>query len=649
MKLLEKLKRSVTSMGPLKRAWFTTFNLDIEFLETFVLPATIGAEPPRNRIEFEQLQQELTHKGTDFRVFCDPRFIDTNRIKRTCIPVHSIRPDRLSGRFGERSLFHPKVIYLEDVDGRRMIGAGSANLTLSGWGRNLEAFTFREIKSLANYREVRQFFDALCDAADIPEYTKLVQRRGLSREPENWRFVHSFQAKPFAAQLLNGASEPDIVVWSPYLPRDLAGFIGKLQTSTAIDSLRVHLVPDRIQNKLLRTEWSEELGQLIQNGQLTFYESPVERDPRAELCHAKIWKIGKHLAVGSWNFTGPGCNSLCDDKGKWSPENNVEAGLIIDDEHDWRLAHGNRLRLGADDCALAELLAEEALDPPDLPPFDLHVTFDWHAQTYAFSGAWLAKGARDGYSLRLPGIQAPVPLKWNRSGEPVQPARLRIHDSALLRDRVFRIYQDGNEVHRGLVYEKNLEFRRAQTFNSLKDLLDALILGDDPGSLTDLPLRGPDDSDSFPDDTPGQPDGGSELLDREIPEHSSISYFRLFKSMHDYRAKYSAAKLDKLEQLEKLVFVAPGCLLELVEKTRDALQLHERPVFNWFLANEVAAISKEVQRLRRKLARVVRDREPGYSPAPKSRWDSLAISLPDPPSGVATEYVALVRSQSDYE
>lgn len=649
MKLLEKLKRSVTSMRPLQRAWFTTFNLDIEFLETFVLPATIGAEPPRSRIEFEQLQQALTDKGTDFRVFCDPRFIDTNRIKRTCIPVHAIRPDRLSGRFGERSLFHPKVIYLEDVDGRRMIGAGSANLTLSGWGRNLEAFTFREIKSLANYREVRQFFDALCDAADIPEHTKLVQRRGLSREPENWHFVHSFQAKAFAAQLLNGASEPDIVVWSPYLPRDLAGFIGKLQTSTAIDSLRVHLVPDRIQNKFLRTEWSEELGQLIQNGQLTFYERPVEGDPRAELCHAKIWKIGKHLAVGSWNFTGPGCNSLCDDKGKWSPENNVEAGLIIDDANDWRLAHGNRLRLGADDCAPADLLAEEALDPPDLPPFDLHVTFDWRAQAYAFSGAWLAKGARDGYSLRLPGVQAPVPLKWNRSSEPVQPTRLRIHDSALLRDRVFQVYQDGNEVHRGLVYEKNLEFRRAQTFNSLKDLLDALILGDDPGSLTDLPLRGPDDSDSFPDDTPGQPDGGSELLDREIPEHSSISYFRLFKSMHDYRARYSAAKLDKLEQLEKLVFVAPGCLLELVEKTRDALQFHERPVFNWFLANEVAAIGKEVQRLRRKLARVARDREPGYSPAPKSRWDNLAISLPDPPSGVATEYVALVRSQSDYE
>ena len=647
MKLLGELKRLVTGMGTLRRAWFTTFNLDIEFLETFVLPTTIGAEPPRNRIEFEQLQQELTDKGTDFRVFCDPRFIDTNRIKRTCIPVHAIRPDCLSGRFSERSLFHPKIIYLEDDNGRRVIGAGSANLTLSGWGRNLEAFTFREIKSLVNYREVRKLFDLLCDAAAIPENIKLGQRRGLSREPENWRFVHSLQTTPFAAQLLDGSSDRNLVVWSPYLPRDLAAFIGKLQTSASIDSLRVHLVPDRIQNKYLRTEWSEELSDVIENGQLTFYDSPVERDSRTELCHAKVWKIGKTLAIGSWNFTGPGSNSLCDDNGKWSSENNVEAGLIIDDSNDWRLAHGKMLRVGADDCASTELLEEEALNSVDLPPFDLHVTFDWHAQAYAFSGSWLGKGARDGYEVRLPGVQTPVPLKWNRAGEPLQPLRIRTDDSALLRDRVFRIQYDGKEILRGLVSETNVGSRRAQTFNSLKDLLEALVFGDDPRSLTDLPLRGPDDSDSFPDDALGQPEAGSELLDREISEHSSISYFRLFKCMHDYRARFDA--LDKLERLEKLVFVAPGCLLELVEKTREALLLNERPVFNWFLANEVAAIAKVAQRLRRKLARAARDSEPNYTSTPKSRWDCLTILPPNIPNGVSSDYVALVRKQASYD
>lgn len=648
MKLLQELKRKVTGMGPLRRAWFTTFNLDIEFLEAFVLPAVVGAEPPRNRIEFEQLQQELTDQGTDVRVFCDPRFIDTNRIKRTCVPIHAIRPDRLSERFGERSLFHPKVIYLEDDKGQRVIGAGSANLTLSGWGRNLEAFVFRGVESLANYREIRRFFDRLWDAADIEDNDgKLPERRKFAKTKENWRFIHSFQNQSFAAQLFDGSAASDIVVWSPYLPRDLAGFIGKLQTSTAVGNLRVHLVPDRIQNKFLRTQWSEELGQMIERGHLAFYDCPVERDHRTDLCHAKIWKIGKALAVGSWNFTAPGSNSLCDDKGKWSRDNNIEAGIIIDDANDWRLMHGKALTLSEEDCASDELLAEEALNPADLPPFDLHITFDWHAQVYKFSGAWMGPARRDGFSVRLPGVDALLPLKWTRSGEPVQPAHIRVNDSMLLRDRIFRVHQDGKEIHRGIIGETNLKSRRAQAFNSLNDLLEALVLGDDPGSLTDLPLRGPDDSDSFPDDAPTHPDMGLELLNRDISEHSAISYFRLFKAMHDYRQRYYA--VDKLEQLEKQVFVMPGCLLELIERAYETVQTGERAVFKWFLANEVASVCALAQRLRRKLVRGAGDREPSYVPVPKSRWESINITVPNAPDGVTPEYLTLVRTQAAYE
>lgn len=648
MILRQELTRKVTSMGPLRRAWFTTFNLDIEFLETFVLPAVVGAEPPRNRIEFEQLQQELTDQGIDVRVFCDPRFIDTNRIKRTCVPIHAVRPDRLSERFGKLSLFHPKVIYLEDDAGRCVIGAGSANLTLSGWGRNLEAFIFYEVESLSNYREIRRFFDHLFHAADVQDdERKRPERPKFAKNNEKWRFIHSLQNRSFAEQLFDGSAASDIVVWSPYLPRDLASFIGKLQTSMATSNLRVHLVPDRIQNKFLRTQWSEELGQLIERGHLTFYDSPVERYHRTDLCHAKIWKFGKALAVGSWNFTGPGSNSLCDDRGKWSRDNNIEAGIIIEDANDWRLMHGKALALGEDDCASEELLAEEELEPGDLPPFDLHVTFDWHVQAYAFSGAWMGNGGREGYSVRLPGVDTLVPLKWARSGAPVQPAQNSVNDSVLIRDRIFRVLHDGKEVHHGIIGEVNLKSRRAQTFNNLNDLLEALVHRDDLGSLADLPLRGPDDRDRFPDDSLTPPGLGADLLRREISESSSISYFRLFKAMHDYRQRYSA--VDKLEQLEKQVFVAPGCLLELVEKASETIQTEDRLVFNWFLANEVATICALAQGLRRKLVRGAKEREPNYVPVSKARWNGIEILVPKVPNGVSEEYALLVREQAAYE
>ncbi len=88
MKLLAELQKQVRTMDVLRHAWFTSFNTDIEFVERHVLPATLGANTPRNRLEYEQLQQELTTREIDFRVFCDPRFLETHRIKRTCIPVY---------------------------------------------------------------------------------------------------------------------------------------------------------------------------------------------------------------------------------------------------------------------------------------------------------------------------------------------------------------------------------------------------------------------------------------------------------------------------------------------------------------------------------------------------------------------------------
>lgn len=629
-------------MGTLRHAWFTSFNTDIEFVETFVLPATLGANTPRKRLEYEQLQQELTEKGVDFRVFCDPRFLETHRIKRTCIPVHGIRPARAPDRwFSEASLFHPKVIYLEDANGKRVIGAGSANLTLSGWGRNREAFQFFEITSYPNYKKIRQFFQQLCDAADIG--CELVERPRFAVTQENWRFVHSYQEETFLGQLLSGAANTDLAIWSPYLPRDLAGFIVSLKSAAAAEGLRVHLVPDRIEGKYLRTQWSEELSKMKSDGHLTFYENPVAPHPNSPLCHAKLWKLPGKLAVGSWNFTGPGSNSLRDSQDEWSPHNNVEAGFIIDDRHDWSEICGTPLDIGADDCASAVLLDQDALVVAPLPPFDLHVSFDWHSQAYVFAGKWMGAGAHDGYSVRLPGVRHLVPLAWSKTGNPLAPGQLNVDDSALLGDRVFTVIHGDKEVMRSLVTELNAKSRRAQSFESLQDLLEALVQGDDSLSLHELPFRVPLDTDTFPDEflaavgNPEAPQGS------DIPLRSGISYFRLFQSMLAYKKKL--ANLERLELLDHHVFSWPGCLLELVGKAQAELYKPGREVFNWLLANEVHSLCNFAQARRRSLVRGAKEREPRYTGIPIARWKELAFELPGPPKGVPLEYVQLVGGQ----
>lgn len=645
MKLLSELQRQIAGMGALRHAWFTSFNTDIEFVESYVLPTTLGANTPRKRLEYEQLQQELTEKEVDFRVFCDPHFLETNRVKRTCIPVHGIRPMRAQNNlFSQASLFHPKVIYLEDRDGKRVIGSGSANLTLSGWGRNLEAFHFFEVTSYTNYKEIRQFFQQLCDAVDID--CGLAERPKFTAKQENWRFVHSYQKESFPVQLLAGSLNTDLAVWSPYLPRDLASFIDGLQAAAGVDGLRVHLVPDRIEGKYLRTSWSENLTQMTSDGRLTFHDNHVVRHPSTELCHAKLWKSHTKLAVGSWNFTGPGSNSLRDNRGRWSPDNNIEAGFIIDDQHSWSDICGRALDLGEDDCASPEQLDQDALVVVQLPSFDLHISFDWHTQAYAFTGKWLGEETQDGYLVLLPGVSHPVPLTWNTQRLPDQPDTLKVDDRVLLSDRVFKVNFEGKEVWRSLISEVNAGSRRAQSFDNLHDLLEALVQGDDAQSLHELPFRGQWDTDTFPDDTLGAVSDPEVPQNSATPMHDGISYFRLFQSILAYQQKLTG--LERLETLDHQVFSWPGCLLELASKTQEELTKPGREVFNWLLAKEVHALCETAQARRSLLILKAKEREPDYVAVPLDRWRELAFELPASPNGVSQDYMEFVRKQWAY-
>ncbi|SUB73590.1 Uncharacterised protein [Pluralibacter gergoviae] len=59
MKLLDMFKKQIAQMGPLKRVWLTTFNLDIAFVESRILPAVLDMDPPTGRMDYEGLQEGI--------------------------------------------------------------------------------------------------------------------------------------------------------------------------------------------------------------------------------------------------------------------------------------------------------------------------------------------------------------------------------------------------------------------------------------------------------------------------------------------------------------------------------------------------------------------------------------------------------------
>jgi hypothetical protein len=96
-----------------------------------------------------------------------------------------------------------------------------------------------------------------------------------------------------------------------------------------------------------------------------------------------------------------------------------------------------------------------------------------------------------------------------------------------------------------------------------------------------------------------------------------------------------------VQELDSWVFTRPGCLLELVEKTREKVKSGEPTPFNWFLAQEVRTLCRTAERRRRELGKT-------DDSLPKSRWDGLQLNLPPLPEGIQPDYVQMIQKECGY-
>lgn len=630
MKLIETFRTQVKDIGELRYAWFTSFNLNIEFVETYLLPIVLDMDIPKNRLDYEHYQVVLSEKKLDFRVFCDKRFLQFDMNKRTSIPVHGVTPSLIN--FSSDSLFHPKVIYLEGLNGRRVLGVGSANLTLGGWGRNQEVFRFFDVTSRDNYQSICSFFKAVFES--VGETFPLKRwHPSQGSGSGDWSFVHSLQGPSFLHQLFDGEDASELMVWSPFLAADVPKFINEIRDHVGVSGLKVNLVSDLIDGLFIRTSFSTELQEMLKCKDVVFYENPSKPDDRTELMHSKIWKLGNRLAIGSWNFTAQGSNLNLDEE---NANVNVEAGAIFKNKQLWHEWVGPPLST-QDRFASADLLALEGLNVPPLPPFDLRVSFDWREQRYDFCGSWIDGDIATDLTLKVPGHPKRIRLEWRPRNRDLKIPEIVIRDvSELLREHRFEVFRKGEVIWRGLITENFTEYRRPQAFDSLDNLLDAFVFGKEPGPGDAVPFRIPiKESSEAMDVDPLDPSVPA------VPEHSQgISYFRLFKAANEFAQLL--ANVRTTTELNRQVFRRPGCLLELVEKTQARLASKETPVFNWFLAQEVSALCRLGFKMRLEIG------VGGDDDVPKSRWNLLELDLPKLPRSVPRKYVSLIHKECGY-
>ncbi len=373
-KIRERLQAVVAEFDQLEAALFTSFNFDPVFFEENVLPALFGLQDQAARAVRRQAVHECLAKipvGVCFDASVARAGVDDYRY--TAYPMH------IAGAF-----FHPKnIILIGQRENRRWlyISAASSNLTLSGWGLNVEGFAdiWVHAQSQQPWKALNEFLPWLSShlklgnrkshpMAQILELMEgmAIRRREKAIDPKNrngWdledHFLYFSTGKGqdgLAETIAKRYGKPTrICAASPY-------WGGVAENLKYFDVSKVELIAALTQQRDSTGLALEEV-QALDRVQVALFRW---HDEGERFHHAKIFQIkcGEQTltGIGSCNFTTAG---LLRAKG------NVESMLFSASKLDLPV------RRPLEDQKLASAASLEEEDSPKPPDWSVQVIYDW--------------------------------------------------------------------------------------------------------------------------------------------------------------------------------------------------------------------------------------------------------------------------------
>ncbi len=560
----ERLVRASEYFHKLDGVMLTTFNLSAAFLEDHALPAVLGIEAKTNAARRAELHYRLG--TTPCTVFYDP----TSPPKVSGRYRYVARPVPIRGRF-----FHPKLVVLagrsEDGTTWVYLAVSSANLTLSGWGRNAESFGetwihTRRQQSWKTLDDLLTWLSRRSPLGDKKANTDAVIRirSALARMPERRRF-NDPGTKPWSGTLY--ANLYVSVVHSEGLPAFLQG--GRIRRPselrvyspywsdvakqvTAFNARNTVLVPalrlDRTAVGLARNQAAELDNQTEIRR--------IQDDIGSRFWHMKTYRIrhGKTIrtAVGSCNFTRAGLSG---------GDGNVEAMLVFDSDPDW---------LPQDRTVETEELADDvqAEEETSIPvPVSIVVAWDWRAHAWRW---WLdATPQQHDFSLHLPGL-VPFGIESGTDAKPGKPPGRGARFSV-------SYYTDqGEREWQGQVVELNLD-HSSRTYG--RPLTANEILESWRGRAPTWDLGGGGGV--------GDLSGDVDDVDSIIPAaFDAVNLYELYRSMRALRVKLKG--LDKHPDIQRAYLAGrPDSVMALAHLAdRD----EEAPIVRYLVLQEMYGV-----------------------------------------------------------
>lgn len=561
MKLLNTFKNIVDDISP-EICWFTTFNLNVELLEKYVLTAIAGKEPSelKRAEDYEALNLDLNK--FNIKIWYDHRAMDLTQGKRTTVDLYSVEASKVLGSNSNEPIFHPKVIFLKGAKSAYLI-TGSFNLTIAGWSSNRECVVVKEITNKENAFQVIDFFKKLKPKqADLTNLNKWANK--LPNEKATWKFAHNFNTP----NLITEIKGKELNIWSPYFSKNTSELLNEIKKA---GFTKINLIPDISQSQKVKIIPTE-LKKLQADTSLTFqFDKNIDKEKQS-LFHAKVWLSDTKIAIGSWNcsYRALGIKTLVTEK-------NIEAGIIelINTKH--RSALLNNLK----DIDFNTITGTEEIEMDNewkevLKAYTMNcdIVANWETFTYEIE----FDQTQTCYSVALPhDLNKRYPLhKLNG---------LSFIDgfNRLLKNKLFTVYNKDEVVFVGYINEQGKEKRPVDGYVSFYDLFESLTIDPLAGTNKSRVKYQYDEEDN----------NGSENENLPFFTYSGHeSYYLMFVAFQKLIDTIEANNINK-QKLEDLGFRLPSSLINIKtlfdnsfkkvteEKNEDDL------LFHYFMAMEI--------------------------------------------------------------
>jgi hypothetical protein len=419
MKLYTEYKKALVDIqkeDKIIKAYFTTFNLSPEFVERYIIPPLYEKEIPKNELHYEEINKAIENSNLDLQFFYDANKFKFDESKRT---IAKFNPVLL-----QNGVFHPKVIYLEGENSFYLF-VGSGNLTLSGWGRNIESFRIVKDKKNSNlYNEIWNFFDDVFRVAKL----KNSQPRKKTTKKDKINLVYSFDKQSNFIENLH--LKKNLQVWSPYFS-DIDELINK-DIFSCLDTIKI--IPD------VKDGQKRIVAKKPTDSRISFYEETSTKVSN-RFNHSKVWLSDTKIAIGSYNMSQQAIDGI-----------NFEAAIIEDIGKDSNLFKiGNRFDI--------EVLSKDEIE--------IEYNEDILSDNQRYKGLYKLSANWKTRKFKIEDLLNNNKLK-TRNLEVVLPSGLKVSYkeienldtnettavfSALKRNKVFSVHNSDDVIFKGVIEE----------------------------------------------------------------------------------------------------------------------------------------------------------------------------------------------------